>query len=79
MSKKKVLITGIGMVTPIGLTREASWQAAKDGKSGVTAITRFDSSRRKKKKHRNKQNRGNNNQQNFNRGGNNRDNNETNA
>ena len=45
MSKKKVLITGIGMVTPIGLTREASWQAAKDGKSGVTAITRFDSSR----------------------------------
>ena len=45
MGKKKVLITGIGMVSPIGLTRDETWAAAKAGKSGIATITKFDSSR----------------------------------
>ena len=42
---KKVLITGIGMVTPCGNGKEATWAAVKAGKSGVGRITKFDPSR----------------------------------
>lgn len=40
----KVVITGLGAVTPIGNTFEKSWQAAKEGKSGIGTITKFDAS-----------------------------------
>jgi len=43
--KKKVLVTGIGMVSPVGLTAPESWAAIKAGKSGLGTITKFDSSR----------------------------------
>ena len=43
--KTKVVITGIGMVTPVGNGKEASWEALKAGKSGVGRITKFDPSR----------------------------------
>ncbi len=41
---RRVAITGIGCVTPIGTGVEALWNGLKAEKSAVTAITRFDSS-----------------------------------
>lgn len=42
MTTHRVLITGIGAVTPIGTGREELWRQAKDGKRAVQAIDRFD-------------------------------------
>ena len=42
---KKVLITGIGMVTAVGNGKAATWEAVKAGKPGVGRITSFDPSR----------------------------------
>jgi 3-oxoacyl-[acyl-carrier-protein] synthase II len=42
---ERVVITGIGAVTPVGLDRETTWQALLAGRSGVAAITAFDASR----------------------------------
>ncbi|MEU6079092.1 ketosynthase chain-length factor [Streptomyces sp. NPDC047108] len=39
------VITGVGVVAPNGLDREAWWQATLDGKSGLGRISRFDPSR----------------------------------
>jgi 3-oxoacyl-[acyl-carrier-protein] synthase II len=38
---RRVVITGLGMVSPVGLTVEESWQNALLGRSGVGPITRF--------------------------------------
>jgi len=42
---KKIVITGIGMVSACGNGKDASWAAIKAGKPGVGRITRFDPSR----------------------------------
>ncbi len=42
--QKRVVVTGIGAVTPLGLTAEESWGNALKGKSGITPITKFDAS-----------------------------------
>lgn len=42
MTKRRVVITGMGMVTPIGLNVESTWQNILSGKSGVTRIEGFD-------------------------------------
>jgi 3-oxoacyl-[acyl-carrier-protein] synthase II len=42
MQKKRVVITGIGIVSPIGNTRETAWNSAIEGKSGINTITLFD-------------------------------------
>ena len=42
---KKVVITGIGMVTPCGNGKDATWANVKAGACGITRITRFDPSR----------------------------------
>ena len=39
---RRVVITGIGLVSPVGIGREQVWEAVKQGKSGIGAITRFD-------------------------------------
>ena len=42
MSKRRVVITGVGAVTPVGLTAAESWEAVKAGKCGIAPITLFD-------------------------------------
>ena len=42
MDRRKVVITGLGAVTPVGLTASESWQAVKDGMCGIAPITQFD-------------------------------------
>ncbi|WP_346354515.1 beta-ketoacyl-ACP synthase II [Azotosporobacter soli] len=39
---KRVVVTGLGAVTPIGIGKDAYWQALLAGKSGIGPITRFD-------------------------------------
>lgn len=40
--KRRVVVTGLGALTPLGNSLEESWAGAIAGKSGITAITRFD-------------------------------------
>lgn len=40
--KRRVVVTGLGAVTPVGLTVDEFWSALKEGKSGVDNITYFD-------------------------------------
>jgi len=42
--KRRVVVTGIGAVSPNGIGRENFWQATRNGVSGVRKITRFDPS-----------------------------------
>ena len=44
MNFKRVVITGIGALTPIGNTLQEYWEGLKMGKSGAASITRFDAS-----------------------------------
>ena len=39
---KRVAITGVGIVSPLGSGIEKAWRAAKEGVSGIREITRFD-------------------------------------
>ena len=47
MEKRRVVITGIGAVTPLGNTAPDSWQAVKDGLCGIAPITLYDHSNQK--------------------------------
>jgi 3-oxoacyl-[acyl-carrier-protein] synthase II len=42
VSKKRVVITGLGVVSPVGLNVKDSWASILAGKSGITRITEFD-------------------------------------
>lgn len=44
MNKRRVVVTGIGLLTPLGLTVEETWKGILAGKSSVTAIDHFDAS-----------------------------------
>ena len=45
MSRRRVVVTGLGIVCPIGNSVQQAWDNALAGKSGITRITRFDPSR----------------------------------
>ncbi len=47
MEKRRVVITGMGAVTPLGNTVEETWAGVRNGKSGVGPITHFDASKNK--------------------------------
>jgi 3-oxoacyl-[acyl-carrier-protein] synthase II len=42
--ERRVVVTGLGLLTPIGIGVEQVWNAALEGKSGIGPITRFDAS-----------------------------------
>lgn len=42
MSKRRVVVTGLGMLSPVGNTVESSWKAVCDGQSGISLIDHFD-------------------------------------
>jgi len=44
MSKRRVVVTGMGIVSPVGIGLDAAWTDILAAKSGITAITRFDAS-----------------------------------
>ena len=42
---RRVVVTGMGLITPVGIGTEQSWSALCAGKSGISEITRFDASK----------------------------------
>jgi len=44
MARRRVVVTGLGIVCPIGIGVEESWRAVVTGKSGIGPITQFDAS-----------------------------------
>lgn len=44
MTKRRVVITGLGVLSSVGLDVESSWQGVLAGKSGIAPITKFDTS-----------------------------------
>lgn len=44
MTRRRVVITGLGIISPVGNTVEEAWQNILAGRSGIDRITRFDAS-----------------------------------
>jgi len=44
MTKRRVVVTGLGMLSPLGASVESSWARLLEGKSGIGPITAFDAS-----------------------------------
>ncbi|CAI1688259.1 beta-ketoacyl-ACP synthase II [Serratia liquefaciens] len=44
MSKRRVVVTGLGMLSPVGNTVESTWNALLAGQSGISLIDHFDTS-----------------------------------
>jgi len=42
MEEKRVVVTGLGVISPLGNSVSSFWSALKEGKSGITKITQFD-------------------------------------
>ncbi len=42
MSKRRIVITGLGLLSPVGNTVDAAWLAVREGKSGIGPVTEFD-------------------------------------
>ena len=44
MSRRRVVVTGLGIVSPVGIGLDEAWASILAGRSGIAAITRFDAS-----------------------------------
>lgn len=44
MNSRRVVVTGLGLITPVGNDVETSWNAMKNGQSGINTIEHFDTS-----------------------------------
>ena len=44
MSRRRVVITGLGLISPVGITVAEGWANLLAGRSGIGAVTRFDAS-----------------------------------
>lgn len=44
MNQRRVVVTGIGMLSPLGVGNEPTWQGLIEGRSGIDRITKFDAS-----------------------------------
>ena len=44
MSKRRVVVTGLGAITPVGNDVATTWRALLEGRSGAGPITKFDAS-----------------------------------
>jgi 3-oxoacyl-[acyl-carrier-protein] synthase II len=42
VSKRRVVVTGLGIVSPVGSTVDSAWDAVLNGRSGIGPVTRFD-------------------------------------
>ena len=42
LSKRRIVVTGLGSVSPLGIGVEENWRNILAGKSGITCITHFD-------------------------------------
>jgi 3-oxoacyl-[acyl-carrier-protein] synthase II len=45
VQRRRVVVTGLGIISPVGNTIPQAWEAVLAGKSGITRVTRFDPSR----------------------------------
>ncbi len=45
MQRRRVVVTGLGIISPVGNTVPEAWERVLAGKSGITRVTRFDPSR----------------------------------
>ena len=44
MTRRRVVVTGLGIVSPVGIGLAKAWESIVNARSGVAAITRFDAS-----------------------------------
>ena len=47
MTQRRVVVTGMGIVSPVGSTIDSAWEAICNGRSGITTVTSFDASHMK--------------------------------
>jgi len=45
MTKRRVVVTGLGMISPLGVGNEPTWKGLLEGRSGVGRITKFDATK----------------------------------